>query len=373
METIAYLVNTFLRKSEWFIYDQVRAIKNFQVEVLAREYINREIFPYDRVNYLFKTSSLKEYYSLLKYTLFCDVYYFSEVINRKNIKLIHAHFGPNGVWGLEVKRKNKLPLIITFHGHDITRLPKFVFYPPAWFHYFLKFEDLKKETELFLAVSNFIAKKLVEKGFPKEKIKTHYLGIKIEKYEISKTKEKIILTVGRLVEKKGTEYLIRAMVKIKEKIPNAILYICGDGPLKNYLLKLTKELRLEKNVLFLGWQKREDVFKLMQKSAVFVLPSITAKDGDAEGLPTVILEAMLHQLPAVGSMIDGISEAVIDKETGFLVPERDVDQLAEKILILLQDLSLAEKMGKKGRQFVEEKFNLDKQIKKLESIYREFL
>ncbi len=373
MKTIAHLVNTFLRKSEWFIYEQITAIKNFQVEVLAREYINREVFPYDKVNCLFEFPSLKGYYSLLKYTLFCDVSYFSEVINRKNIRFIHAHFGPNGVWGLKLKRKHKLPLIVTFYGHDITRLPKFVLYPPAWFHYFIKFEDLKKEGDLFLAVSNFIAKKLIEKGFPKEKVRTLYLGIKIEKYEIIKTKEKIILTVARLVEKKGIEYLIRAMVKIKEKIPDAVLYICGDGPLKNYLLELTKELKLEKNIIFLGWQKREDIFKLMQKATVFVLPSITAKSGDAEGLPTVILEAMLHQLPVVGTLHSGIPEAVVDNETGFLVPEKDVDQLAEKITVLLQDLSLAEKMGYRGRQVLEEKFDLSKQIEKLENIYKEFL
>lgn len=376
-QTIAYLVNTFLRKSEGFIYDQVVSIKNFQVEVLAREYVNKDLFPYDKVNSISDSfCGISKLYNIYSYTLFQDCRYFFDIIRQKNIKLIHAHFGPNGIYGLKLKEKCKVPLIVTFWGHDITRLPKLTLYPPAWFHYWKDFEELKKAGDLFLAVSNFIADMLISKGFKKEKVKVVYSGVRILDKELplnKKYEEKIILNVGRLVEKKGTEYLIKAMNILIRKHNNVYLYICGDGPLKNKLIDLTKQLRLEKYVKFLGWMKREEIFKLMQQAYIFVLPSVTAKSGDTEGLPTVILEAMMFSLPVVATIHSGIPEAVISGETGFLVPEKDVRSLAEKIDILLSDSHLADRMGRKGRELVEEKFNLGKQIEKLEQIYREFL
>ncbi len=374
MKTIGYLINTFCRKSEGFIYDQVVGIKNFQVEVLTREYINKGQFPYDKVNSINDNfCGLEKFWHIYSYTIFRNCSYFSKIIKQKNIKLLHAHFGPDGVYALKLKQKHSLPLIISFYGHDLTRLPKFVLYPPAWFNYWFYFRELQINGDLFIVNCDFLSRKIIERGFPYQKVKTHYLGININYDSNLEDKEKILLTVARLVEKKGTLYLIKAMTKIVSKDKEIKLYIVGDGILRKSLENLATKLNLKNNVIFLGWLSREEVIKLIKKSIIFVLPSITAKDGDCEGLPTVILEAMAYGLPVVSTYHAGIPEAVINNETGFLVPERDYKELADKLIVLISDRRLREKMGKRAREVVQEKFNIEKQIGKLEKIYKEFI
>ncbi|MCX7956697.1 MAG: glycosyltransferase [Endomicrobia bacterium] len=375
--TIGCLVNTFLRRSEWFVYDQVVEVKNFNVEVLTREYVNKEFFPYDKVNAISEGfQGIKKIYCKWSYTILRSSGYFLNIAKRKGIKLIHAHFGPNGVYGIKLKEKLKIPLIVSFYGRDITELPKFCLYPPAWLNYFLYFNDLKIKADLFIGNCNFLCEKLREKGIKNNKIKLLYPGIRINKFDKKKNneiKEKKLLFVGRFVEKKGVEYIIKAVNILKKRYPDIILYLCGDGELRSRLESLVNSLSLNHNIIFLGWKGREEITKLMMETKIFVLPSITASNGDMEGLPTVILEAMAQGLPVVSTFHAGIPEAVINGETGFLVPEKDEKSLAEKIDILLSDMALAKKMGLRGRELLEEKFNLSKQVEKLEQIYKEFI
>jgi glycosyltransferase involved in cell wall biosynthesis len=267
-----------------------------------------------------------------------------------------------------------LPLIVTFHGQDITRLPKFTLYPPAWFNYWLHYKELQKEGTLFLGVSDFISRKMIEKGFPKERVRTHYLGVPVQPtLAKADNKDNIVLTVGRLVEKKGTEYLIRAMADVVRTVKDARLIICGDGPLRAYLEKLAQELRIENSVEFRGWQSKIELQEQFRKANIFVLPSVTAKDGDCEGLGMVFLEAMTYGVPVIGTDHGGIPDVIRHNETGFLIPEKDNNALAEKIKILLNDKALAVKMGERGFELVNEKFNIQKQIGKLENMYDELI
>jgi glycosyltransferase involved in cell wall biosynthesis len=366
MKTIGYLVNTFLRPSEGFIYEQVAGIKQYNVEVLTREYVNQDRFPYGNVNALANNERFS-------YTLRREASSFNKLIIDKDIRLLHAHFGVEGVYALPIKRKFNLPLITTFHGHDITRLPKFTLYPPAWFNYWMHYRELQREGDLFLAVSNFIAQKLIDKGFPEEKVKTHYLGINTDVEVKGHRKDKKILTAGRLVEKKGTNYLIRAMAKVVQKHSDALLIICGDGPLKSDLQKTAENLGLGRNILFKGWTNQQELFALMNNTRIFALPSVTAANGDCEGLGMVFLEAMARAVPCIGTRHGGIPDVVLDNETGFLVPERDPDQLADRIISLLSDQALCDAMGKRGRELACSQFNIVTQIQKLEALYKGYL
>ena len=366
MKTIGCLVNTFLRRSEGFIYEQVVNVKKYNVEVFARAYRNREMFPWGKVNALQGIESLR-------YTLFREAGSFDKAIKEKNVKLLHAHFGVDGVYALPFAQKHKIPLVVTFHGQDITRLPKFKVFPPAWFNYWSHYHELQREGALFLGVSDFISRKLIEKGFPGEKVRTHYLGVNTNVETVSGKREKVILTVGRLVEKKGIEYLIRAMAEVVKTERDCKLLVCGEGPLRKSLEILTDKLKLKGPVEFVGWKSKNELQKLYGRASVFVLPSVTASDGDCEGLGMVFLEAMTHSLPVIGTNHGGIPDVIIDKETGFLVPERDSMLLADAIKTLINDRSLAERMGMKGNELVKEKFNITRQIEKLEAIYREFI
>lgn len=375
-KVIGFLRNTFLPPSETFIYSQLRMIDDFQVEVLTRKYVNRELFPYPRVNAIIQNGGIGQWADFFPYTLFLRSKFLEKVIKEKKISLIHAHFGIEGVYGLRMKRKFKIPLLTTFYGHDITKLPRLTVRKIAWLNYYLHFSQLKEEGDFFIANSEFIKEKLLEKGFSPRKIGVNYLGIDTKEFSFSASRnrrELFILTAGRLVEKKGIDYLIRAFEKISRSFQNLKLLIIGEGPLRKYLGTTAQKLGLVNRVVFLGRKTPQEVAYWMKKAYIFSLPSVTTKQGDTEGIPTVILEASACGKPVVSTWHAGIPEAVIDKETGFLVPEKDIDGLAEKLRFLVEDGELREKMGKRGRELVKEKFDIWQQGRKLEKIYHLFL
>ncbi|OKH21791.1 glycosyltransferase [Chroogloeocystis siderophila] len=293
-------------------------------------------------------------------------------LDTSTLALIHAHFGPDGVYAIPIAEKLKIPLLVTFHGYDITisrtalwRKGKFLYYQLI-FHE----EELKRKAAKFIAVSNFIKNKLLEKKYPNEKIIQHYIGVDTEKFTPGKkASERYILCVGRHTQKKGIDTLLHAFAKITHKHPEVSLIQVGTGNLTNTLYNLTKTLDIAHRVRFLGAQPHEVVLNLMRGAEVFALASQTAENGDCEGLPIVINEASACGIPVVSTWHSGIPEAILDGETGFLVAEQDDINLAEKLDLLLSDRALGEKMGQRGREFMCEMFDIRKQTSKLEAIY----
>jgi glycosyltransferase involved in cell wall biosynthesis len=174
-----------------------------------------------------------------------------------------------------------------------------------------------------------------------------------------------------LVEKKGVEYLLEAFALVAAELPEVRLEIAGDGPLRPSLERSTSESGLSARVRFHGSLSHGAVAALMQNASLVCQPSVTASDGDSEGLPTVVLEAAATAKPLVGTRHSGIPEIIVDGKTGFLVAERDVGALADRLLSLLKNAELRRKMGEAGRKRIEEKFDLKKQAKRLEEIYSE--
>ncbi|MBU7583278.1 MAG: glycosyltransferase [Nostoc sp. TH1S01] len=291
-----------------------------------------------------------------------------------NPVLINAQFGLSGVLALPLARKLKIPLLVHFRGADATVKEEYARYASVnhWIYYRRR-EVLKQEAKMFLAVSNFIKTKLIEQGFPEEKIITHYDGINIQKFQpdVSVTREPVVLFVGRLTEKKGCEYLIKSMARVQAILPNTKLIIIGDGTLRSELEALAAKLLT--NYQFLGVQPSDVVKSWMNRAQVLAAPSVTAAQGDSEGLPTVVVEAQAMALPVVSTFHAGIPEAVINGETGFLVAERDVDGLAEYILALLKDNEKWQFFSIKAREHITRNFDNSKQIKALESIYNSCL
>ncbi|MFO7028739.1 glycosyl transferase [Limnospira fusiformis CCALA 023] len=305
---------------------------------------------------------------LFKITGFAPEIY--EKVKKLNPLLIHAQFGLSGALILPWVVRLKIPLIVHYRGADATVNKESSQYTSLnhWI-YFQRLATLKQQTTLFLAVSKFIEKKLIEQGFPPEKIQTHYHGVDLNKFtpDLAIQREPIVLFVGRLTEKKGCEYLIKAMAKIPANIPDIELVIIGDGPLANYLQNLAA--KTIKNYQFLGVQSPEIVKNWMNRAQIMATPSITASQGDSEGLPNVVLEAQAMGLPVVSTYHAGIPEAVIDGETGFLCPERDIDGLANSIQQLLTNCEMWQKFSQQGRQYMQSNFNRDRQTRRLEEIY----
>lgn len=285
--------------------------------------------------------------------------------------LIHAHFGPDGVKALPLARSLQVPLLVTFWGFDATMTDEYALRSAHRGHraYLRHRETLKREARLFIAVSEFIKEKLVEKGFPPEKIVVNYNAVDTDTFRPDPTvpREPVVLFVGRLVEKKGVEYLIRSMALVQEDMPDAKLVIIGDGPLRRGLEELAT--RVVNRCEFLGVQPPHVVREWMNRALMLGVPSITASTGDSEGMPTVVLEAQAMGLPVVGTTHSGIPEAVVHGETGFLVAERDWEDLAGYIVRLLRDEVLWQRFSRSGQERMHDKFSVRNQIGALENVY----
>ncbi|MHA1250810.1 MAG: glycosyltransferase family 4 protein, partial [Candidatus Helarchaeota archaeon] len=231
-------------------------------------------------------------------------------------------------------------------------------------------------------------KRLIKKihNLNENKIKVIYIGVNLKDLEISGSKEelrnqfnipldlKMILSVGRHVARKNFDLVIRAIKEIKKIRPNLKIkyYLIGDGPETERLKKLVKELKLEKNVEFLG---RCDVTmrnKFYKMSDIFIMPSITRKK-DIEGFGLVFLEANYFKVPVIGTKSGGIVEAVIDGVTGFLIEQNNLNELIEKILILLDNEELRSKLGENGQKRVIKNFQWDFLINDYVNLFKEYM
>ena len=210
-------------------------------------------------------------------------------------------------------------------------------------------------------------------GFASEKIALHYTGIDTGFFhpDDSVVREPLVLFVVRLTEKKGCEYLIRAMAEIQLVEPDVDLVLIGDGPLRPSLERMA-QTRLRK-FQFLGAQPPEIVRKWMNRARVFSVPSVRAVSGDGEGFGMVFAEAQAMKLPVASFDSGGIPEAVAHGETGLLASERDCRALAQNILLLLQNDALWQRMSVAGHLRVRSLFNLRTQTPLLESLYHRVL
>lgn len=290
-----------------------------------------------------------------------------------DLRLLHAHFAVDGVSVLPLARKLNIPLVVTLHGMDVTRstLDMLKSGSPNLVNYVIYKNQLFKNADLFICVSDFIRNAALAKGFPESKLLVHYIGIDSEQLSFREGagEDGLIVHVGRLVEKKGTTYLLDAFAKVKQKIINAELVIIGDGPLRANLEAKADALGVKGAVKFFGVQPNQVVLHWIRRAAVMAVPSVTATDGDMEGFGIVNIEASAQGVPVVGFRSGGIPEAIIDGKTGLLVEERDVAGLTKNIVDLLTNPQLRLQLGKQARKNVEDNFNIKKQSAKLESIY----
>ncbi len=281
--------------------------------------------------------------------------------------LIHSHFATDGLLALPLARALGLPLVTTLHGHDVNRSRRAMLLSGrlSWQLYALFRRRLTERGELFLPVSDALRRRALALGYPPGRTLTHYLGIDLQRFESGEPEPGLVLHVGRLVEKKGTAMLLDAVARR----PEARLAIVGDGPLRGALERRAAELGLAERVRFLGALPPADVAAWMRRAWLLAAPSVTAKDGDAEGLPTVIVEAAASSLPTVGTHHAGIPEAIAEGESGFLVVEHDPAALAERIATLLASAELRGRMGAAARELAERRFDSRRQAARLENLY----
>lgn len=367
---LAIFSGRLLPPSETFVRAQAEGIQQFYPYFLGARFVQGLTLPSERTLVVNSGGTLGAVQEVL-FKSFGVAPQFYQKVQQINPVLIHAHFGPCGALALPLARTLKLPLMVTYHGFDAMMSDNYARQDSISTRVYLKRrEALKKEVKLLIAVSEFIRSTLIKKGFPDEKIQVHYIGVNTDFFQADPQieRESVVLFVGRLAEKKGCEYLIRAMAEVQKVDSNVKLVIIGDGDLRTELEALAAKLL--QRYQFLGLQPSDEVKRWMNRSQLLAVPSITASNGDSEGLPMVVVEAQAMGLPVIGSIHAGIPEAVIDGETGFLVPERDHQGLAKSILTLLQDEELWEKMSHAGKQRMRSHFNLSQQTQTLDTIYQ---
>ncbi|MBS0273130.1 MAG: glycosyltransferase [Proteobacteria bacterium] len=300
---------------------------------------------------------------------------YRSLLRGRHPALIHAHFGIEGVYALPLAKRLQIPLVTTFHGFDATLSTAALLSSPAWMNYPLYRRDLAQQGALFLCASSFIRDRVLALGFPEARTRTHYIGVDWRAIAPRDPSEetRTILHVARLADVKGTKYLIRAFGALALKHTDVDLVIIGDGPRRRPLQALAGSLGLEARVHFLGAQAHGEVLAHMRRATMLVLPSVRTITGRVEGLGMVLLEAAATGIPVVASRIGGIPEGVIDKDTGFLVPERDVEALTRRMDDLLSDPARRLRMGAQARALVEQRFDIRRQTEILEDLYDEVL
>lgn len=358
----------WLRTSETFIRRQVLAyrhygvrcfgLRNLQESIMTADFAPiPEFVPAQAASRIYRAGMVQNAYK--------------RRIQQSGVRLMHAHFGPDGIHCLPIARRCTIPLVVTFHGYDATRLVSGTTrYSRS---YLSKLPGLFEYATKIIAVSAPIADSLMSLGAPTDKTLIHHNGIEIDsanpKFNREQSGTSRVLFVGRLTEKKGVDVLLNAISSLPRMIQgkDLVLDIVGEGPLDLSLREMASTLGV--SARFHGRLPLREVDSLMRACAVLCVPSRTASDGDSEGLPTVLLEGAAAGIPLVGSRHSGIPSFIEDGRTGLLFDEADSQVLASAISQVVSDPDSSRELAENAWNRVRTDFSLAKQTAKLETMY----
>lgn len=287
---------------------------------------------------------------------------------RGRYDVLHAHFGPAGNTFRFARSLWSAPLVVSFHGYDFSSLPK-------------KegdgiYSKLFSVADMVTVNSEHTRRRVESLGCSTSKIRKLSMGVDLAEFSFRERSPRQgegvrLLTVGRLVEKKGIEYSIRAVAAALERYQHIRYDIVGEGPLRPALEALSRQLGVEESVFFHGGRDSGYVKRMMDAAHLFVLASVTASDGGEEGQGLVLQEAQASGLPVLATDHNGFSESIVPGRSGYLVPERDSDSLAQCLLSLIGHPEAWAEMGREGRRHVEERYDIRKLNAQLVELYRE--
>jgi colanic acid/amylovoran biosynthesis glycosyltransferase len=367
MDNIIIFRKRLYKVSETFIRTQVEYLKKFFTVVLVAEQFTDD--GKDGHNDIQKITlnkyekNIRRLYSTLCGTdieqrfQFHNQYQFSRLIKKENIRLIHAHFGPDALKILPVAKKHKIPLVVSFHGYDASSLLNNGWYKsqlPLLFDYASK----------IIIVSTHMMENLNLQSW-KDKVVVLPCSIDVEEfkpYEKRNNSNIILLHSGRLINKKGVPDLIKVFANIYKTNKNLHLNIVGSGPEFECCKTTAYNHGVSEAISFFGSQPHESVKKIMNEADIFILNSRTADDGEMEGTPVSLLEAMSIEKAVISTNHAGIPDVLQNNENGMLVPERDNEKLELAIRDLIENEEKRIQLGKQARQTIVSKFSNQKNL-----------
>ena len=371
---IASYCATFLKPEMLHIYRQITGLKRCAPVVIAQKRENAERYPFDPLHLVPKsrTHVLRRFwFRQLRDKPWqisdAELGELLSVLSETRARLLHIYFGQIAVHLLPLIRAWKHPSIVSFHGADVmVDMNK-----PAYREATLQMLDA---VTLVLVRSESLRRALVDLGCAPEKIEIQRTGIPLEEFPfrertVPKNGEWRFVQAGRLIEKKGLPVTVRAFSTFLKQHPNATLTIAGEGPLLHELQRFAHELAIADRVSFAGFISQEQLREIYYRSHIFLHPSQTGRDGNQEGIPNSMLEAMASGLPVFATKHGGIPEAIENGVSGVLVPERDDEALARVLLNAAQDPDSLSRIGHAGATAVRKNFDLSTQAQRLEEIY----
>ena len=377
---IVHSVGIWLPLTMTWVHNQLKYIKAFFPVVFAQATQNLKQFPWDPI-YLHSRKSnhllargLRKLQVLSKYPVFDDI------IKKHHPNILHSHFGDGGWYDLPLARKYRLKHVVTFYGYDVNMLPT---QHPVWKQ---RYKELFERADLFLCEGPHMAKCLAKIGCPVEKLKVQRIGVEVDKIlfvprKLGEDGLVKILIASTFREKKGIPYALEAVGILKKDYPKIRITLIGDATTekrdqeeKKKIMDIIERYDLEPITRIMGFQPYNVLLKEAYNHHIFLSPSVTADDGDTEGgSPVTITEMAASGMPIVSTWHCDIPEVVLNNQTGFLVSERNVQELSLALEKLINSPESWVDFGIASRAHMENKFNIANSIKYLEEYYNSLM
>ncbi len=377
MPQVFHFVRRYLHYTATFIGNQISNHEKYSASVFFKEFIPNPSFSILNVHNIDKTKGLRGFlhkiiYKFSRHITKSQVDYILKKIDEEKPGVLHFHYGTDAGMFYKILEKANVPKVVSFYGWDYSYFPRRYFGIGKRYLQKRVFENV----DLILAMSINMKKALISLGARGEKIKVHYHGLDTSLFDLerdySEKEEVNIYLLSSLEPKKGHLFLLKAFKRSIEKTNKPLkLHFTGHFGKFSSINKSIKKLGLEKHVKWHAPYQYggERHLKMLAKADMFVHPSVTDKNGNKEGIPGTLLEAMSSGLAVISTYHAGIPEIISDGKTGFLIQEWDIEALSEKIVLLAQNPELRKTIGKQAKEYVIANLDIHKKQKDLEEIY----
>jgi len=377
---VASYVADFLKRDQLHVYRQIMGLREVTCEVFTHKRENGSLFPFppDRLTVLPKPrlrwlrrliyrQVLDEPWQMFGW----EMRRWIHELTRVDARMLHVYFGHVATQFIPLMKAWPHPVVVSFHGADAgidVEKPRHA----------AKMQQVLALAARILCRSESLASDVIRLGCPAEKVFIQRTGIPLEDWPVQTRTAPAdgawsIVQSCRFIAKKGLDLTVAAFAEVLKQHPKATLTLIGDGPLKRDLEQQVAALGIADRVRFTGFIPEDAVKKEIAAAHLFVHPSRTTSEGDREGVPNSMLEAMATGLPVVATRHGGIPEAVRDEESGLLVLENDSPALAAAILRVLENAEMRERLAAGARRSIEANFDRAAQIRRLEGLYKDLM